>query len=440
MNERVALFWGTLSYLGIVLVGPLLLLFSLEYTQVSQRIIQNIRPYLFIIPAVTILLVIFNNQFRLIWQDVLVVSSITAVPIRLIYVHGPAFYVNWAYQLILSGVAVLNLFQYGNKQSEERRLQLVWTNVAILIPLLANVVYIVFFAPIVTIDITPFAFLLSGLAIFYGMFRYKFFETRPEAKELAFRNLRTGVLTCDNEGNIIDTNEESFRLLGKNVLTIKELSIDITAPVGVFYWEPMRIWLEYRISRLDTVVAQGGLLVTLHDITTTKQIELDIQQEGVLFSAVLETLPDGLFAIDNEGIVTEWNKKMEEITGITALETVGKPILAFTKRVYGVVKPTLANAVIDERVYWEDFKNIKKVADTLTKYIPLGKRLYLATAAKILDENGNCIGAIETLRDITEQKKHEENLSKHMNELLALNNVLLQHEEELSKLAKMRKT
>ncbi len=39
---------------------------------------------------------------------------------------------------------------------------------------------------------------------------------------------------------------------------------------------------------------------------------------------ILDTMAEGLFTLDSQGTITSWNRSMEEISGYTAFEAVGK--------------------------------------------------------------------------------------------------------------------
>ena len=45
---------------------------------------------------------------------------------------------------------------------------------------------------------------------------------------------------------------------------------------------------------------------------------------------LLKTIPNGVFTIDTNTIVTSWNKRAEQTTGFTADDVVGKPVLFFS--------------------------------------------------------------------------------------------------------------
>ena len=69
-----------------------------------------------------------------------------------------------------------------------------------------------------------------------------------------------------------------------------------------------------------------GIIGASSDISARKQIEEQLQQSEVKFRNVVEQSVDGIAVTDTQGLITVWNRGIEQITGLTALEMLGKPI------------------------------------------------------------------------------------------------------------------
>jgi two-component system, cell cycle sensor histidine kinase and response regulator CckA len=135
---------------------------------------------------------------------------------------------------------------------------------------------------------------------------------------------------------------------------------------------------------------------------------------------IIDFLPDATFAIDREGKVIAWNHAIENMTGISKQEIVGKIHHDFTAQFYGENRHVLVDLI------FEDHEEIKKeydfikgdkgklVTEAIAPGLNKGKGAYIwAVAAPLFDSNGNMAGAIECIRDITENKKAEELLRLH---------------------------
>jgi PAS domain S-box-containing protein len=132
------------------------------------------------------------------------------------------------------------------------------------------------------------------------------------------------------------------------------------------------------------------------------------------FAEIINFFPDPCFAIDLEGKVIAWNQAMVELTGISSFDMLGKGEYEYAISLYGNRRPIL----IDLAITWNEdiaktYKYVKKNDDTLISEVEnvfiKQKLLYLwNTARKLYNINGDCIGAIEVIRDITEINKAKE--------------------------------
>jgi len=140
---------------------------------------------------------------------------------------------------------------------------------------------------------------------------------------------------------------------------------------------------------------------------------------GDLLTQVLEGTPVPSFVIDEEHRIVHWNRACEIVTGYPA------PLLIGTKDAwkpfYSDERPTMANLILEHRTdeipkYYHGKYRASEIiegaweAEDFFPHFPDGGKWLSFTARLIRDENGNVAGAIETLRDITAQKKYENEL------------------------------
>ncbi|MGC9326608.1 MAG: ATP-binding protein, partial [Candidatus Hinthialibacter sp.] len=112
-----------------------------------------------------------------------------------------------------------------------------------------------------------------------------------------------------------------------------------------------------------------------------------------------------------------WNRAMEQITGIPKDAILGKGNYEYAKPLYGSARPILIDYVMerDNRIlsYYENTAERNGVVsgEAYLSQLHGGKGgNVLITACTLVDERDQIAGAIESIRDITEQKKHEETL------------------------------
>ncbi len=129
---------------------------------------------------------------------------------------------------------------------------------------------------------------------------------------------------------------------------------------------------------------------------------------------IIESVPIPIFVIDRDHIVTHFNQAMENLSGISAEEMIGRrePWKAF----YSAARPTMADFILDgapdkelAKYYGNKFRRstLKKGAYEAEDFFPdigNGGRWLFFTAAPLTDSEGNVFGALETLQDTTERR------------------------------------
>jgi PAS domain S-box-containing protein len=157
---------------------------------------------------------------------------------------------------------------------------------------------------------------------------------------------------------------------------------------------------------------------------TQRQEKLALETQRRL-ADIIDFLPDATVVIDNEGKVIAWNHAIEEMTGVPAKEMLGKGNYEYSIPFYGERRPILIDLVhLSCSDLEKKYAQIQWQGGILTgeAYTPSlkGEAHYLyATASALHDAQGNLVGAIETIRDITE-RKHVENQLRESNEKLRL--------------------
>jgi PAS domain S-box-containing protein len=187
-------------------------------------------------------------------------------------------------------------------------------------------------------------------------------------------------------------------------------------------------------------------VASLMDITVRKQAEERLKVSERFLTDVINFLPDATFVIDGEGNVIAWNRAIEEMTGVAASAMIGKGNYEHAIPFYGERRPILIDlALKPDRKYEGTYVSTERGETVLIgeAYMPAlkGGDVYLhGTASVLRDSAGNIIGAIESIRDITERRRMEEALrkreeelehkSRNLEEMNTALRVLLKHREE----------
>ena len=152
-----------------------------------------------------------------------------------------------------------------------------------------------------------------------------------------------------------------------------------------------------------------NVLITATNITELKERERGLKAETKYISDLFNATPDPINIVDADDIRIYCNPAMEELTGLSMEELIGKP----------------ANMVFVE----EERKNSKRIIDGIiegghesgllrTILAKDGRRIPVSAHIHARrDADGKVIGAIVNLRDITELKEREEELEAKNTEM-----------------------
>jgi PAS domain-containing protein len=175
------------------------------------------------------------------------------------------------------------------------------------------------------------------------------------------------------------------------------------------------------LSRMTFFILIGGVVSFL---------SAKLRESEQQLHEIIEFLPYPTFAVNREGVVIAWNQAVEELTGVKKAEILNKGDQAYSLAFYGIRRPALLDLVLapnpeTHALYPLIKKEGKKFVSEI--FIPRfkgGKGVHLRIAATALvDGSGNITGAIESIRDITEQVMTEsalQNTSSRLNTIAGI--------------------
>jgi PAS domain S-box-containing protein len=176
--------------------------------------------------------------------------------------------------------------------------------------------------------------------------------------------------------------------------------------------------LEHRVKERTSELEAANKELHI-EVAERKQVEFALKDSERRLADIIDFLPDATFVIDREGNVIAWNKAIEAMTGIKAKEILGHGNYEYALPFYGERRAILIDLVLKADLELEkNYTNIRRLEDgTLTgeAYMPnlRGRSVYLmGNAAALYNFRGEIVGALESIRDITERKRAEEDLQR----------------------------
>ncbi len=157
-----------------------------------------------------------------------------------------------------------------------------------------------------------------------------------------------------------------------------------------------------------------GLVGIMLDITERKRAEEEAKNAYQQLQDIIEFLPDATFVVDKDKQVIAWNRAIEIMTGLKKDEVIGKGDYIYSIPFYGEKRPILIDLIDEDLdVISCNYTAIKIEGRTLfaETFVPTfqngGSRCFWGTATPLFDKQGNQVGGIESIRDITEYRQAE---------------------------------
>ncbi len=181
----------------------------------------------------------------------------------------------------------------------------------------------------------------------------------------------------------------------------------------------------------------AGLIALMLEAATRVSAQEAQRDSEHRLKDIISFLPDATLAIDMKGRIVIWNHAMEELTGIKADNILYHNDYEYAVPFYGYPRPLLVNLALNPDPEFEKlYPLFHQENQTLTaeahfeKLRPGGLYLWIK-AAPLYNTQGQKIGAIETIRDISSHKHAEHALSETAQKLHATNHQLEDYTHKL---------
>src|SRR6266568_1690946 len=345
------LFWDNISWLGAVSAPALWLAFALQYTGRARWLTRQSVVILVVEPLVTLLLV-WTNQFH-----GLIESNIRLNPgspfSALVVTYGVGYWINIAYSyllLFLGALLIGSLIQALIRSASLYRGQASALLIAVLAPWVGNALTIFGLNPFPHLDLTPFAFTVTGLAMAWSLFRFRLLDIVPVAREAVIESMSDAVIVLDEQNRIVDLNPAAQRLADRTASEavgqaftgvfsawpqLVECCRDVTetnAEVIQGAGEALR-YFDLRISplyRRNGHLSVTGRLIVLNDTTGHKQAERALRESEERFRNIFAEAPIGMAVVGLDGRLLQVNKAFCEMLGYHQQELISRSLSAIT--------------------------------------------------------------------------------------------------------------
>jgi diguanylate cyclase (GGDEF)-like protein/PAS domain S-box-containing protein len=306
---------------------------------------------------------------------------------------------------------------------------------------------------------------IAGAAFSAGLLGVGVFRQREDAArlelELANRSLANaieGIARLDPDGRYIAVNGTYARIAGYEHDELIGLSWEQTVstadiPKGIEAYQQMRnfgrsevelrgrrkdgnlYYKQVMLLRLDQDGAFAGHHCFVRDITQRKQVEEELRRQTMLFQSVLDCIGDGVIVADREGELVLVNpaaralmpRGVQSLPGELRVEAYGV-LSCDEKTPVDVHEMPLARAIAGHAI---------DGLELFVKNETLNGRHISVTARPLRNDQGEIVGGIASLHDVTMRRSQEAELRTANDRLAALLSTEQSRADEVSLLGEM---
>jgi PAS domain S-box-containing protein len=345
------LFWDNFAWLGSAFAPTLWLIFALQYTGRTKWLTHRNIAILMVVPLVTLLLVATNQFHGLVEDNIRLDTHGPFVGLEMTY--GVWYWINIAYSYLLSFIGAILICMLIQSLIRSTHLYLGQAGallIAMLAPWVGNALTIFGGSPFPDLDLTPFAFTISGLAIGWSLFRFRLLDIIPVAREAVIESMRDAVIVLDGQDRIVDLNPAAQLLAARTASKavgrpftqafadwpeLIDHCRDVTDAYAEFIQSEgktpryfnLSITPLYQRSGNSTVV---GRLIVLNDISERKQAEKALRESEARFRNVFAEAPIGMAIVNMQGMLLQVNKAFCEMLGYDEQELTAHTLSGIT--------------------------------------------------------------------------------------------------------------
>jgi len=136
-----------------------------------------------------------------------------------------------------------------------------------------------------------------------------------------------------------------------------------------------------------------------------------------LLGDTLSFFPEASYALDHEGKVLAWNRRMVDLTGVPPGDIIGKGNLAHSIPFFGRRSPMLSDMIFEDEttIRKAGYTIIRKMKGSIIAWTKVGdERVLWMKAAAMYDIRDMFIGVLSSVRDVTDELGHELQLQSAM--------------------------
>jgi PAS domain S-box-containing protein len=210
-NPSIAYFWQQFKYLGIVSIPPAFLVLALQWTGRDKELTKGRIFLLCVIPLLTLILVFTDSLHHLIWTKMVFIPVGPYLPSPV--EHGVGWWIFCVYSYLIIFVGTFLIVEGLIRLRGIYQKQAVILLIGSFAPWIANASHAFKFPHTMLMDLTPAAFIITGITYAWGVTHLKLIDILPVARDAVFENMKDPVFVLDAQNRILDLNPRGQSIL-----------------------------------------------------------------------------------------------------------------------------------------------------------------------------------------------------------------------------------
>ncbi len=299
-NITLRLALRQVTWITIICMGVLHLIFVLQYTSQQNRLNRWLLLGLCAVPVLVTLVNLTNPWHHLFFTG----YEINAALNQMTLTGGPVRIAAQLFNTLLLALGGILLLLAARRAAWPKRQQYLVLTLAVTIPLIATLLLYTGFVG----DFTQPALALTAVLIMLAIYRFRFLDLAVIAQRALVQNMPDGILVLDQHGAIANANPAMKKLLGLSDAALGQPLEQVFAHLPGFLnacqaesGQPVEIevenanpplYLDVRSVQLTNEKGQPlGQLVQVRDVTYRKQAEEQMRLSELNFRQLFEANP-----------------------------------------------------------------------------------------------------------------------------------------------------
>ncbi|MXV61909.1 PAS domain S-box protein [Natronorubrum sp. JWXQ-INN-674] len=313
---------------------------------------------------------------------------------------GYWLYVFWNWSLSAGGIFLFFLEYVDARGSGVYHRQ---SRLVVLAPLIPGAANVLAFFEVTSVNYSVWGFGATGILIAIALYRYRWLDLVPIARDRVIDEMRDGYLVIDDDRRVVDYNAAARSIVDEDVVVGEPIRTALPEAGPLLDGERTELTIARGATVVDATVSSvgdertEGAVLMLRDVTEQRRAERR-------FQALIENVSDVVVVVTADSEITYASPSVQSVLGYRPADVVGTSVFDF---VHGEDRERAINA----------FDELRTGPDDETRFEYRGRHrdgswVGLEGGSVDLLDNDLVDGVVISIRDVTERNERERELER----------------------------